>query len=228
MNLRIVIASLILAQVGQIPAWPPVEVGTVGCPSSPVIITTVGAGTRTVPPNCGHLVPDVWAGGGDGGLGGAQTSGGGGGGYGVYTSLVVTPGATVYYSVGAAGANSWINISASPQPSSAGQGVFATHGGAGGASAGTGGTFGPIGGGSHATGFTGGNGAPGPLGGGGGGAGSAGNGTGGTGGGTGGTPDGGNGGAGGVSGGNGVVPGGGGAGAGGLGASGKVRFAWST
>jgi len=141
--------------------------------------------------------------------------------------------------VGATGTNSWLNISATSQPTSIANGLYATGGTGGDAITntvgGTGGTYGPTG----ATGKNGGNGGGNssqvsPGGGGGGGGGPTGAGTAGaaspTGtGGAGGPPDGGAGGNAGTSSNAGAAPSGGGggnwaSGSGGTGAAGMVRY----
>jgi hypothetical protein len=216
--------------------------------TGPTTITATGPGSMTVPAGKTTLLMEAWGGGSGGsGVGSANAPGGGGGGYSSFTATV-TPGNTVFYTVGAgsagvsnngsAGGTSWVNPSSNAQPAS--NGCVAAGGGAPSGSTGTGGAggLGTIG----TTNFTGGKGCDGSDkgathgngGGGGGGAGSAG--TGGTSTtqahGVGGTPDGGNG-ADGSGGSNppGTQPGGGGGGdwngTGSNGGDGMVRLTFS-
>jgi hypothetical protein len=99
-----------------------------------VFLTTTGAQTWTVPGGVISAKFDCYGGGG----GAKQNSGGGGGAYASVT-LTVTPGATVFASVGVggtsgssvtAGGSSWVNISSNATPSSAAQGALAVGGGA--------------------------------------------------------------------------------------------------
>lgn len=207
-------------------------------------ITASGAGTFVVPSPVTSLIIEAWgAGGGGGGSSSSLAAGGGGGGYSRAT-ISVTPGQTIFYTVGAGGSGattqgnpggvSWVNPSANSQPSS--NGVVAAGGSAGDNNPNLGGA-GSVG----TVNFTGGSGqiagAPGIGGGGGGGAGSAGNGGNGVvagAGGAGGTPDGGAGGTGVATApaGAGTAPGGGGggtdgSGSGANGANGQVQFTWS-
>jgi hypothetical protein len=195
----------------------------------------IGGGTYIVPSGKTTVVGEAWGGGGGGQ--GNSGAGGGGGGYSKFTATV-TPGQTIYYTVGTggtgvngggafSGANSWVNPSANAQPTTTG--CVGGFGGGGGGSPGGGGT-GTIG----TINFQGGNGGNLAASGGGGGAGSAGNGvtptT--TSGGAGGTPDGGSGGSGGASPVFGSIPGGGGGGCtanvnGGTGGNGQVRLTFS-
>jgi hypothetical protein len=208
----------------------------------------IGVGTYIVPSGKTTMIGEAWGGGGSGSASGFSM-GGGGGGYSKFTTSV-TPGQTIYYTVGAGGAaasgsssgnngaNSWVNPSANSQPSSNGcVGGF----GAGGTASPGGGGNGTIG----TTNFQGGNGGvyisgPTAAGGGGGGAGSAANGSTpspSTSGGAGGSPDGGAGGPGGVASSSatspGLTPGGGGGGtwtvstSGGSGGGGQVRLTFS-
>jgi hypothetical protein len=192
-------------------------------------VTTPGAGSVVVPAGDSTVLLEAWG----GGASGRSSNAGSGGGYATAAVYSVTPGNTLYWVVAASttalngdGNASWLNISASAQPSAIANGIYATGGLH---NAGAGGTYGP----SGATGYTGGVAYNGATGGGGGGAGSGGNGGAGTSsaGGSGGTPDGGAGGtpvggSGYQAGGNGVQPGGGGyTGTGyGGGAAGQIRY----
>ncbi len=217
-------------------------------PQSSTIITAAGAGTFTVPTGVTSVTCEAWgAGGGGSGVASSTAPGGGGGGYSKFTATGLTPGGTIFYSVGTHGSGafgvatsgtaSWVNPSANSQPSSNG---CVGNGGAAASSGHPAGGTGTIGTTNH-TGGNGGGGTGTPTaigGGGGGGAGSGGNGGNGAdgvapfaAGGTAGTPDGG-------AGGNGVLnvpgvgqqPAGGGGGSwgntGADGADGQVRFTW--
>lgn len=144
--------------------------------------TTPGAGTQVVPAGATTMVGEAWGGGGSGGgfFSGAAP-GGSGCGYSKFT-IAVTPGQTIYYTVGAGGVAgtgtgndggvSWVNPAANVQPA-----VTGCVGGGGFGLSNTG----PLGGAGTigTTNFSGGNGVVGVNpngGGGGGGAGSAGNG----------------------------------------------------
>ena len=104
-------------------------------------ITATGASSLTVPSGCRHVTGWVFGGGGSG-----STETGGAGACAAGTAnLVVTPGATVYYSVGAGGAatsvapgnpgaQSWFNISGNSAPGSSAAGALAYFGAGGGSS----------------------------------------------------------------------------------------------
>ena len=199
-----------------------------------LLVTTPGAGTWTVPAGVTSATFRCWAAGG-GGLRTSFSDAAGGGGFAGASSISVTPGATVFFTVGAAGTvgitggNSWVNAAANAQPAASSSttiGCAAAGGapGGGGGAGGTGLTY------NSSQIHTGGNAAipaPGNVGGGGG-AGSGGNGGNGSTvtGGTGGTPDGG---AGGFAAGAATAPGGGGgatASGGTAGANGQISIVW--
>jgi hypothetical protein len=167
----------------------------------PTVTFTSGTGSWTVPAGVTSLDVAAWGGGGGGGLTAEDDLGGGGGAY-AGSTIPVTPGQTVWYSVGgpaagsgspltpgANGSSSWVNKASNTTPGTSTDGVLAVGGG--GANIGSSGTPG-IGGAATScvgsTRYSGGAGGT-NTGRGGGGAGSGGNASGGT----GGTPDGGNG-----------------------------------
>jgi len=230
------------------PCWAPGIGGDVTYEFS-TTVTATGAGSASAPASTYAVGLEAYAGGGAGGGHNKAGSGGAGGGYAGLLLLSFTSGSTLHWSVGATtagsinvgatGTNSWLNISATSQPTSIANGLYATGGTGGDAITntvgGTGGTYGPTG----ATGKNGGNGGGNssqvsPGGGGGGGGGPTGAGTAGaaspTGtGGAGGPPDGGAGGNAGTSSNAGAAPSGGGggnwaSGSGGTGAAGMVRY----
>ena len=117
--------------------------GSAAGPVYVVFVERVGAGAWTVPSGVTSLTLEAVGGGGLGYKAGSSAYGGGGGGaYSKTNTITVTPGQTVYFSVGTS-ADSWINISASSAPGSTAAGVLAkagasstgTAGGAGGAAA---------------------------------------------------------------------------------------------
>ena len=205
-------------------------------------ITATGAGSCSVPASVTTMTFSTWGSGASGSGSSSSFHGGGGGGGFSSRSMSVTPGGTIFYSVGAGpsggtgvstvGNNSWINKTSNAQPSSSADGVYAEGGNAnpdnGGSAIGGHGNLGTTEnqGGSGVV--TAGNGGGGGGGAGSGGAGGSGSGT--TGG-TAGTPDGGAGGNGGASGSNGSAVGGGGgggkSGSGGNGARGQVQLTFS-
>lgn len=219
-------AQLLQTNVG------PGSAGAGGCTggNGTTTITATGASTFTVPAGCTSLQIEAFG----GGAAGSGQLGGSGGGYSGDTAsnhITVTPGQTIFYSVGAAGAVSWVNPNANSQPVGA-PGVVAAAGS--GQNTPGGGTIGL----TNFTGGVGGNDAFSNGGAGGGGAGSAANGGAGMSGATfgpGGTPDGGNGGPGGngaTAGTVGSQPGGGGggsdSGSAAAGAAGQVRITWGS
>lgn len=128
---------------------------TVAAASAKVIyLDTAGSGTWTVPSDWYSAQNTIEAiGGGAGGGTLAATSsargGGGGGAYSANTNMTLTPGATVYYTVGSgggsltAGGDTWFNTTANSAPTSSAYGILAkggaistsaSSGGAGGAS----------------------------------------------------------------------------------------------
>jgi 6-phosphogluconolactonase (cycloisomerase 2 family) len=107
-------------------------------PSTTLLGTTVGNGSLVVPANVTTMVLEAWgAGGGSAGLNRTGTDTAGGGAF--ATSVVnVTPGQTVFFSIGAggtggstvggAGTQSWINVGTNAAPSSNTVGVRAAGG----------------------------------------------------------------------------------------------------
>ncbi|MFO7369446.1 MAG: PKD-like domain-containing protein [Bacteroidales bacterium] len=211
--------------------------------------TYTSSGTFTVPPGVTEIIVEAWGGGGGGGFArsanGAAGGGGGGGAY-TITTIAVTPGTSIPFTVGTggtggtaagaiatAGGATTVGMYAAASGGNPGTGVSTNSSGAGG----IGGIGGTYNGGIGANGV---NGTGGAAGGGGGGssAGPASNGNNGTGliGGAA-VTEGGAGGSGGrnATGENGLLPGGGGAGgnrnntnrAGGNGADGQVRITWT-
>lgn len=74
-----------------------------------VTVTTTGSGSFTIPAGVSSITVEAWGG---GGAGGNQSNQGGGGGGGAYISatIAVTAGQILYYTVGAAGGQSWFNL----------------------------------------------------------------------------------------------------------------------
>jgi hypothetical protein len=106
--------------------------------STTTSITTTGGGSFTAPSGAWVRIGGVAFGAG-GGAGNARASAGGGG-MAVKPQIAVTPGATVYYNVGAGGAgtnaangnaggHTWINVNANSAPDDDTDGVYATGGG---------------------------------------------------------------------------------------------------
>src|ERR1035437_5311299 len=85
-------------------------------------ITATGGGSCTVGVS-GTLMAEAIGGGGSGGSG-VSGSGGGSGAYAVSTSISVTIGNTVYWSIGAAAAQTWVNYNTNSAPTSATTGVL--------------------------------------------------------------------------------------------------------
>jgi len=114
-----------------------------------VFITTIGAGTFTVPVDFASLVSVEAIGGGGGGGSSTSNGGGGGGAYAKSTSVTsLVAGGTAYYSVGifgvggstgTAGGDSWFNAASNAAPTLNTQGCLAKGGGGGGNSGGSGG-----------------------------------------------------------------------------------------
>jgi len=149
LNLAAFIGSLILsapllAQVGQIPGWPPIAV--VGCVDTTIhIITATGTGNATTPAGCGHVLVFARGPGASGATntGGNGPGGGGGGAYASTSALVVTPSSTVIYwnnyGGGASVTNtttagndglgaSWVNVGSNTAPVSSSTGALADYG----------------------------------------------------------------------------------------------------
>src|ERR1035437_8122618 len=112
-----------------------------------VIITATGPGSWTIPAGVTSLQVEA-IGGGNSGASGSNNGGGGAGAYAGDTgasAITVTPGATLYYNVGTAGATtaaglSWVNAATNAAPTSSANGVSADYGrAAAGAIAGAGG-----------------------------------------------------------------------------------------
>ena len=60
------LATIVLAfaQVGQIPAWPPIQPAAAGCSDTSLhTVTASGAASYTVPTGCGHVTLKAWGGG---------------------------------------------------------------------------------------------------------------------------------------------------------------------
>ena len=102
-------------------------------------ITATGAGSCTVPAGVIGISFKVWGAGASGDASIVHAPGGGGGGECSTASLTVTPGATVYWTVGIGGVGvtvsagnpggvSWVNIAANSQPASGTNGCYATGG----------------------------------------------------------------------------------------------------
>ncbi|MFO0496227.1 MAG: hypothetical protein ACK50Y_11900, partial [Flavobacteriia bacterium] len=101
--------------------------------------TNSGSGSWTVPANVYSITIDAWGGGGAGGAAGCVSSNGAGGGAGgskVSSTISVTPGQTIYYSVAAArasgldanttrrnGNDTWVNKAANSAPTAASNGA---------------------------------------------------------------------------------------------------------
>jgi hypothetical protein len=107
-------------------------------PSTTLLGTTVGAGSFVVPANVVALTLEAWGGGGgSSGLDRGSTSTAAGGAY-ASSIVTVTPGETVFYSiggggtggstVGGAGTQSWINVGTNAVPGSSTVGVRAAGG----------------------------------------------------------------------------------------------------
>jgi hypothetical protein len=135
------------------------------------LFSTSGPGSMTTPAGYTFVTVEAIGGGGQG-FGTSTSSsqaGGGGGSYAKTALIAVTPGTTIYYQVGQAAVDSWVNVSSASAPTSTVQGCLAKPGdGAGSGGPGQGGpTATSIGG----TKFAGGNGGSGASAAGGGGAG---------------------------------------------------------
>jgi len=184
----------------------PIFGGVIPVSHGSLLVTTTGTGTWSVPAGVTTATMQCWGAGGGGGIVTIRGGGGGGGGFAATANISVTPGGTVYYSVGAGGPHqtsgneSWINATsgAPPFPSSSSTVGCRAGGGTGGTDNGSGGPGGAGLAYSGGAAYSGGSGytAIGSAAGGGGGAGSSGAGGSGTSsaGGTAGTPDGGAGG----------------------------------
>lgn len=137
-----------------------------------VVVTTAGAGSVTAPVGYSKVTCEAIGGGGNG-FGNnttANRASGGGGLYAISNARIAVTGGTtiVYYSVGAAATQSWVNVGTNAAPTLASTGCLAKNGGSGASGvAGSGATAGSIG----ATTRNGGNGATGTNSQGGGGAG---------------------------------------------------------
>lgn len=143
------------------------------------LITTSGAGSIVSPYGYRYVSVEAIGGGGNGFAGNtAQRASAGGGAYAKTANLLIPYGTTIYYSVGAAAADSWVNISANSAPASTTAGCLAKAGGS--ASSGVAGTAGSDTASIGTTKFAGGAGATGSAAGGGGAAGDSAAGTSGT------------------------------------------------
>jgi hypothetical protein len=115
---------------------------TSAIPDSVTLVTSSGTGNVTTPAGYSHVTVHAIGGGGSGfgSNSGANRAGGGGGTYAMSNpNIAVTAGVTVvYYSVGAAANDSWVNVGTNSAPTQASAGCVAKKGGN--ASAGTGGT----------------------------------------------------------------------------------------
>ena len=104
---------------------------------STLLVTTTGAGSWTVPAGVTSATVESWGGGG-GSMGQDNTNGASSGGAYATSVISVTPGNTVYYSVGVGGTgtsasggsgqDSWVNKAANSAPSSSSNGVLAKGG----------------------------------------------------------------------------------------------------
>lgn len=114
-----------------------------------VYVFSSGTGSVTTPLNYNKVVVESIAGGGAGfgATVGTNRAGGGGGQYAISNTISVTPASTiVYYSVGAAAQDSWVNVGTNSAPSAATAGSLAKAGGnASSATGGLGSTAGGVG-----------------------------------------------------------------------------------
>jgi hypothetical protein len=110
----------------------------VSAATTQVIFSTSGAGSWTIPVGVTSITTEGIGGGNRGDL--ANGAGGGGGGAYAKSTITVTPGQTLYYTVGSAGNDTWADFSVNSPPSSSANGIVAKAGTAGsGSTAGQGG-----------------------------------------------------------------------------------------